>query len=154
MGLHIVGPWPAAWRQSRGASAPHMLFKELVAPAVATMLLAPFRRGTVACAALDNAGTAFTVNSLSSNCCWTTELLRAVADCCYKNRLGLLGGHAHRTHNDHCDKLSHALPPSLWRQALATAPVARHHRIEFHFAIADVVTGECFLATISVRKPR
>lgn len=153
MGLHFVGPWPASWRQSSGASSPHMLFKELVAPTLTTLLLAPFLRDKVACAALDNAGTAFTINKLSSGCVWSLVLLRALADSCHKHRLGLLGGHAHRARNQHTDALSHALPLPMWRQVLRTAVKRRSNRMEFHFAVADTATGQCFLATMSLQRP-
>ena len=153
MGLHIVGPWPDEWKQSRGPGVPHMLFKELVAPVITTMLLAPFLAGKIMCAALDNAGTAFTINKLSAGCPWSTTLLRSLVDCCHKHRLGLLAGHTHRTRNMHADALSHALPSNVWRQVERSAPEARHSRMEFPFAVADVATGKCFLATISVPKP-
>ena len=130
-----------------------MLFKELVASAITTMLLAPFLRDTVACAALDNADTAFTINKLSSGCGRTLMLLRALADSCHKHRLGLLGGHAHRARNQHTDALSHALPSFMWRQVLRTAVRSRPNRTEFHFVVADTATGKCFLATTSVQRP-
>ena len=62
MGLHIVGTWPWAWRQSVGMRKVSMLFKETVPPTLTTMLLAPMLHHQVLCAALDNAGAAFTLN--------------------------------------------------------------------------------------------
>ena len=62
MGLHIVGTWSRAWRQSVGSRKVGMLFKEAVPPALTTMLLAPSLHHQVLCAALDNAGAAFMIN--------------------------------------------------------------------------------------------
>ena len=40
MGYHLVGPWPDAWKQSSSSDAPHMLFKEIAAPIITTMVFA------------------------------------------------------------------------------------------------------------------
>ena len=154
MGFHFVGPWPDEWRQSSGSDVPHMLYKELVAPALTTRFLAPFLRGKVACCALDNAGTAFAINALSARCDRSLILLREMADSCNEYRLGVIGGHAHRDNNTHTDDLSHALPRHVWKQVIHTAAVTKRHRVEFHFAAVDVATGECWLATTSVQQRR
>ena len=110
MGLHIVGDWPEEWKQSVGDSSPSMLFKELVPPVIATLLLAPFCKGKVFAAATDNAGVAFVLNSMSCRCPLSLALLRPLADSLAKHHLGLIAGHAHHQHNSHADELSHALP--------------------------------------------
>ena len=110
MGMHVVGPWPQQWRQSEGSSAPHMLFKELEASVVAVSLVAPFVGGKVVGCALDNTGVTFTLNSLSSGCAMTLQLLRHLADSLSYSQLGLVAGHAHRHRNVHTDELSHSLP--------------------------------------------
>ena len=154
MGLHFVGPWPDAWRQSVGPGVPRVLYKELVAPVLTTVFLAPFLRGSVACCALDNAGTAFAVNSLSARCDRSSTLLQILADTTCDCQLGVIGGHAHRVHNAHTDDLSHALPRFMWQQVVRGAKLRKPHRIELHFAALDVASGECWLATTSLPKPR
>ena len=153
MGMHIVGTWPRSWRQSVATRKVSMLFKELVPPAVTTMLLAPMLDQQVLCAALDNAGTAFTINRLSCNCEMSLELLRPLTDSLSHGSFALLAGHAHREHNVHTDMLSHALPDDVWSQAISGAKVRRPHRLELHFAVLDVMTQECYLATVSFRDP-
>ena len=152
-GMHIVGPWPAEWRQSVGSDAPHMLFKEMVAPVVSACLLAPWMQGKVLACALDNAGVAFTLNSLSSGCSLTRELLRSLADTLCGAQLSLIGGHAHRERNTHTDALSHSLSADVWQRLIAGAATTQKRRLEFHFAVLDVRSGSCFLATWSCRKP-
>ena len=155
MGLHIVGTWPREWRQSVGERKVNMLFKELVPPSVTTMLLAPMLDRQVLCAAMDNAGAAFTLNRLSGTSCeMTLELLKPLADSLSRGNVVLLAGHAHRQHNVHTDMLSHALPDDMWSQALSTAKLSKPRRLEFHFAVIDVQTAECYLATMAVRDPR
>ena len=52
MGLHIVGPWPPGWEQSSVKKlSPSMLWKELVGPAIAILLLARWTPNTVFAAA-------------------------------------------------------------------------------------------------------
>ena len=154
MGLHIVGCWPRAWRQSCGTRKVGMLFKEVVPPALTTMLLAPLLQHQVLCAAMDNAGAAFSVNRLSSaNCDLTMELMKPLSDSLSHGRCALLAGHAHRQHNAHTDMLSHALPDRLWSQVVSQANEKRRHRMEFHFAVLDVETAECYLATMSIKDP-
>ena len=67
--------------------------------------------------------------------------------------LNLLAGHAHREFNAHTDMLSHALPDAVWSQVVSEAKVVRSHRLEFHFAVLDVETGDCYLATYGIRDP-
>lgn len=153
MGMHIVGMWPRAWRQSVGTRKVGMLFKEVVPPTLTAMLLAPLLRHQVLCSALDNAGAAFSINRLSAKCELTLELLKALADSLSHGQYVLLAGHAHRQHNAHTDILSHALPDFLWSQVVAGAKVSKPQRLEFHFAVIDVTTAECYLATISIRDP-
>ena len=99
MGMHIVGTWPQAWRQSGGTRKVGMLFKEVVPPALTTMLLAPMMKDQVLCAALDNAGAAFSVNRLSAtNCDLTTELMKPLSDSLSHGHFALIAGHAHREH--------------------------------------------------------
>ena len=153
LGLHIVGPWPDGWRLSDGASAPSMLVKEVLPPAVATILLARWIEGSVLASAADNAGTAFVLNSLSPSCPICLTLLRPVADAINTYHLGLIGGHARRGCNQHADDLSHALSASSWSQVRASQSVHKPHRLELPFAVMDVRTGECFTATISFARP-
>ena len=152
-GMHIVGAWPKQWKQSTGTSDPHMLYKELVAPVVSTLLLAPMLEKQVLCCALDNAGVAFTINKLSCGCERSLGLLRPFADVLARGRFAVVAGHAHRVHNSHTDKLSHSLCDQLWSQVASEAAVKRKHRAELHFAVLDVRTGECFVATMSFEDP-
>ena len=152
-GLHIVGAWPPHWRQSTGSDDPHMLYKELVPPAVTTLLLAPMLKRQVLCCALDNAGVAFTINKLSCGCERSLELLRPFADCIARGRFAVIAGHAHRVHNSHTDRMSHSLSAAMWSQVAQEAPVKKRHRAELHFAVLDVQTAECFVATISFADP-
>ena len=130
-----------------------MLFKEMVAPVVAVSLVAPFMQEKVVACALDNAGVAFTVNSLSSGCAMTTQLLRHLADSLSQHQLGLVGGHSHRHRNQHADDLSHSLPSMLWKQATKGASRRKPHRLELHFAPLDTSKGDCYLATMSFGRP-
>ena len=152
MGYHIVGPWPRGWKQSEGDTTKHMLLKELIGPAIAVILTAHLNRDKVHCAAVDNAGIAFSLNSLNCNCPQSRIVLRAMTDCLVRNRAGLVGGHAHRHLNAHTDALSHALSQSLWSQAIATAERVKDRRVELHFAILDIRRRECMLATISFER--
>ena len=56
-------------------------------------------------------------------------------------------------HNVHTDILSHALSDGLWSQVVSEAKIKRPHRLEFHFAVLDIETAECYLATMSIRDP-
>ena len=152
-GMHIVGAWPPHWKQSAKADDPHMLYKELVAPVVSTLLLAPMLEQQVLCCALDNAGVAFTINKLSCGCERSLGLLRPFADSLSRGRFAVIAGHAHRVHNSHTDKLSHSLCDEMWSQVAAEAAVKKTHRAELHFAVLDVRTGECFVATMSFADP-
>ena len=152
-GLHIVGAWPPHWRQSTGSDDPHMLYKELVPPVVTTLLLAPMLEQQVLCCALDNAGVAFTINKLSCGCERSLELLRPFADSLAHGRFAVIAGHAHRVHNAHTDKLSHSLCADVWSQVARSAYVKKRHRAELHFAVLDVKTSECLVATISFADP-
>ena len=149
MGFHFVGPWPDQWRQSDGHDSPSMLFKELVPPVVTSVLLAPLLRKQVLCCALDNAGAAFTLNSL---CCGCARSLQPLSDSLSCGNYGLLAGHAHRERNSHTDTLSHSLSTSVWSQVVSQAPIKKPHRMEFHFAALDVKTEECCLATWSCKR--
>lgn len=122
-GYHIVGYWPERWKQSKGPGVPNMLFKEMVPPVIATLLLASHFQGRVLCAGLDNAGAAFVINALSSGCKQTFQLLRPLADVLAANHVALLAGHAHRVHNKHTDALSHALNRWLWLQVEKSATI-------------------------------
>ena len=153
MGLHIVGPWPEAWRQSTGTRKVNMHFKELVPPTVAALLLGPMLDQQVLCAALHNAGAAFSINSLSCNCEMSRELLKPLSDSLSRGSHALLAGHAHREHNAHADALSHPLNDNMWSQVLKSAKVRQHHRMELQFVVFDVKTFECFMATTSFRDP-
>ena len=153
MGFHIVGPWPAGWKQSYGRDAPHMLFKELLAPVVGTLVLGSSAKGNVWCVALDNSGAAYVLNKLSSTCPRTLELLRVLTANLARNDSGMLAGHAHRERNVHCDILSHPLTSSMWSQIIAEAPVVKSHRDEIHFAVLDIRRKECWVATTSFARP-
>ena len=148
-GYHIVGHWPKHWKQSAGKNVPHMLYKELVPPSVAVLLLAKHMCRKVLCCALDNAGVAYVLNALPSGCLRSLQLLRPVADTLAANHVGLIAGHAHRAKNTHTDELSHALNDSLWSQVFASARVSRKGHDELHFAILDIRRQECMLATVS-----
>ena len=130
-----------------------MLFKELLAPVVATLLLGPHCKEKVFAAATDNAGTAFVMNSLSCSCPMSLELLRPLSSSLELNHLGLVGGHAHRCHNEHTDALSHALPDSVWSAVLAQAEVRKRARMEVHFIVHDLWEGGAFAATMSFAQP-
>ena len=154
LGMHIVGPWPEHWRQSSKSGVdPHMLYKELVPPVVTTLLLAPMLQDEVLCSALDNAGAAFSINRLSCSCERSLELLRPLADSLVRGRFAVIAGHAHRVHNQHTDALSHSLSRGLWSQIVDSARTVKRHRAEIHFAVLDVSTGECYLATMSFQDP-
>ena len=153
-GMHFVEPWPAHWKQSSGSGAdPHMLYKELVAPVVTTLLLAPMLKKEVLCCALDNAGVAFSINRLSCGCERSLELIRPLADTIFRGQFAVIAGHSHRVHNDHTDALSHSLDDALWSQVVRDARKKKPHRAELHFAVMDVVTGECLVATMSFVDP-
>ena len=130
-----------------------MLYLELLPPIVAVIVLARLFKKNVWCAALDNAGAAFVLNKLSCGCPFALELLRRLADSLAANRAGLLAGHAHRAKNSHSDDLSHVMTSSLWSQVLDGAPLARPHRDEVYFVIAELRTGECWAATIGFSRP-
>lgn len=149
MGFHIVGPWPDGWRQTFGPDAPHMLFKELLAPVMGTLVLGPSARNNVWCVALDNSGAAYVLNKLSCRCPRTLELLRVLTANLARNDSGLLAGHAHRERNVHCDILSHPLSSTLWSQIIAEAAIVKPHRDEIHFAVLDIRRRECWVATTS-----
>ena len=151
MGMHIVGTWPDEWKQSAGGSAPSMLFKELVPPVIATLLLAPFCKGKVFAAATDNAGVAFVLNSMSCRCPMSLALLRPLADSLAKHHLGLIAGHSYRQHNSHADELSHALPQQVWDDlsTQAAGRTRKRNRMEFHFVVHDMESKEAFAASMS-----
>ena len=153
MGYHIVGPWPDEWKQSTGTDSPHMLFKEIAAPIITTLLFGHCLREKVLCTALDNSGAAFVINSLSCGCPRTLELLRPFADSQAANHLCVIAGHAHRHLNTHSDDLSHSLNASLWSQVISDARVRHMDRTELHFAILDTERREAYFATISFRQP-
>ena len=150
MGMHIVGSWPKEWRQSAGASAPSMLFKELVPIVIAILLLAPFCTGKVIAAATDNAGVAFVLNSMSCRCPLSLALLRPLADACATYHLGLVAGHAYRHHNTHADKLSHALPQVLWDKIAEEGTVTKAGRMSFNFVVHDMLHTEAFTGSMSL----
>ena len=126
-----------------------MLYKELVGPVVAALLLAPHIRGKVLCGAFDNAGVAYDLNTLSAGCLQSLQLLRPLADSLAANRVGFLAGHAHRVNNKHTDVLSHSLNRHLWSQVVASAQESRSGRDQLHFVILDMHRKQCMLATIS-----
>lgn len=153
-GMHIVGPWPPHWRQSADSEVkPHMLYKELVPPVVTTLLLAPMLQAQVLCCALDNAGVAFSINRMSCGCERSLELMRPFADSVSRGQFSVIAGHAHRVHNSHTDALSHSLCDAVWTQVIKQARVRKTHRAELHFAVLDVKTRECYLATTSFTDP-
>ena len=125
-----------------------MLYKELVPPVVASLLLAPHMSGKVLCGAFDNAGVAYDLNTLTAGCLRSLRLLRPLADTLAANHVGLIAGHAHRVNNAHTDVLSHSLNDFLWSQVFESAPENRKGD-QLHFAILDMRRGECMLATIS-----
>ena len=140
-------------KRQQGTDAPHMLFKEIAAPIITTLIFGHCLRGKVLCTALDNSGAAFVINSLSCGCPRTLELLRPFADAQAANHLCVLAGHAHRHLNCHSDTLSHPLTEKIWSQVISSANVCRKDRMELHFAILDIKRQEAFLATISFAQP-
>ena len=151
-GIHVVGDWPAHWKQSAGVGAPSMLFKELVPIAITVLLLAARCEGKVMTVATDNAGVAFVLNSLSCRCARSLALLRPLADALAKHHLGLIAGHAHRVHNSHADELSHALTDKLWSDIRQQAASQKLGRMEFHFVVHDTITGDGFAGSMSFRQ--
>ena len=150
MGFHVVGCWPSEWRQSNGPGVPGMLFKELVPVVVMTMLLAPWvDKHTVFASALDNAGAAFVLNSLSCNCPWSMELLKTFVDSLVFHRVGIIADHAYRQFNTHADAMSHAVPSPLWLPLLQQRSVVKHRRMQIDFVVHDMQTGEMFAAAMS-----
>ena len=103
--------------------------------------------------ALDNAGTAFSINRTSCGCERSLELLRPLADTLLRGQFAVIAGHAHRVRNAHSDALSHSLCDALWSQVVQEANVKKPHRAELHFAVLDVASGECFVATMSFQDP-
>ena len=152
-GVHVVGNWPDEWKQSAGAGAPSMLFKELVPIVIMVLLLAARCKGKVFAAATDNAGVAFVLNSMSCRCPYSLALLRPLADTLAKHRLGLLAGHAHREYNAHADELSHALSANMWRDVCKQASCKKLARMEFQFVVHDTVTNDAFAASMSFQLP-
>ena len=152
MGFHIMGCWPPEWRASATDTDPHMLFKELLPPALTARLLAPFIGKSVLACALDNAGAAFSLNSLSCGCEMSLQILRWVADVLAKHSLGLLAGHAHREHNQHTDSLSHPLSPDVWARVMQQALIKKDKKLELHFVIVDRHSREAAFATIALRR--
>ena len=146
-GLHFAGPWPPEWRQSAGASSPHMLFKELLPPALVAMILAPFKEGEVLASVADNSGTAFSLNKLSCRCSQSLKVLRPLCDSLTANRVSLVADHIYRDFNEHTDALSHAVPYSLWHRFLPQVPNQRKTVIPF--AVLDTATGECYTAFVT-----
>ena len=154
LGLHIVGPWPPGWEQSSASGeSPSMLWKELVGPVVAMLLLARWVPHMVFASAGDNAGGAFVLNKLSSACPRVLELLRPLTDAMARYHLGMLGGHAHRECNEHADALSHALSASMWHDVAAQEWVHKSARLQLPFVVADTTSGEAYAATISFKRP-
>ena len=140
-------------RRVETVSAPNMLFKELLAPTVAALLIGPHCPDLVFASAADNAGTTFTLNSLSCICHFSLELLRPLSSSLEFHRFGLVEGHTHRCHNQHADDLSHILTSPLWRVVLAQTAVTKKARMEVHFLVHDLWGGGVFAATMSFERP-
>ena len=94
-----------------------------------------------------------TINKLSCGCERSLELLRPYADFLARGRFAVITGHAYRVHNSHTDKLSHSLSVDMWSQLAEDAKIKKRHRAELHFAVLDVKTAECLVATISFADP-
>ena len=135
---------------SRFTAVSSMLFKELVPIVVSILLLAPLCKGKVFAVALDNAGVAFVLNSMSCRCPLSLALLRPLADVLAKHHIGLVVGHTHRHHNTHADKLSHALPQAMWDSICAEAPSTNLTRLHFPFVVHDIQANEAFAASMSL----
>ena len=149
-GVRVVGNWPDEWKQSAGADAPSMLFKELVPSVITVLLLAARCENQVFAAATDNAGVAFVLNSLSCRCPRSMALLRPLADALARHHLGLIVGHAHRECNAHADELSHALTTAtMWNDVCEQALHRKPGRMEFQFIVHDTIKSECFAASMS-----
>ena len=125
-----------------------MLFKEVFPVVVSAVLLGPFLSNALFCSATDNAGSAFVINSLCCRSDATRPLLRLLADTCARHRFAVIAGHGRRHRNTHADELSHSLSVDLWRDVVAQVPAT--DQVLFHFAVADVRTGDCFVAAMSI----
>ena len=146
-GFHFAGPWPPEWRQSAGTSSPHMLFKELLPPALVSMILAPHKKGEVLACVADNSGTAFSLNKLTCRCSQSLKLLRPLCDSLTANRVSLVADHIYRDFNEHTDDLSHAVPFTLWHRFLPQ--VVNSRKTVIPFVVLDTVTGECYTAFVT-----
>ena len=141
-GFHFSGPWPAELLASS-----NMLFKEAFPVVLALMLLAPHKRGSLFGSALDNAGAAFSFNSM---CCRdedTLGLLRLAASTLVAHDCVLVSDWVRRGLNGHSDLLSRVSPTVNF-----PPPLQRTRDFDFPFVVRDVTSGEMRFA--SVRLPR
>lgn len=146
-GFHFAGPWPPEWRQSAGASSPHMLFKELLPPSLVAMILAPHKTNEVLASVGDNSGTAFSLNKMTCRCSQSLKVLRPLCDSLTAHRVSLVADHIYREFNEHTDALSHAVPFTLWHRMLPQ--VGNPRKTVIPFAVLDTVTGECYTAFVT-----
>ena len=146
LGLHFFGVWPEQLVSE--ASPEAILFKEVFPIAVVVLALAPHLREQMLCAAADNAGTAFTVNSLNSRDKRTRRLLQLIADCTTHNSCCVVAGHGRRHRNTHTDSMSHVLANNkYWAQAMAD--IGAHVPGVYHFAVCNAKTKACMLASVT-----
>ena len=130
------------------AAKTSMLYKEILPPALTAILLAPALPGRVLACALDNAGAAFALNSMTCGCQRTLHVMQPLADSLTRHGVGLVADHTHRERNAHADEMSHLFPVDVWSRLVPQAE-PRRAKTEIHFAIADLSTRECFTATMA-----
>ena len=145
LGLHFFGVWP---EQLVGDASPEaILFKEAFPICVVVLALAPQLREKMLCAAADNAGTAFCVNSLNSRDKNTRRLLQMIVDCTTRHSCCVIAGHGRRHRNAHTDAMSHVLANNkYWAQAMAD--VGAHLPGVYQFAVCSAHEGVCMLASL------
>ena len=145
LGLHFFGVWPE--QLVAEASPEAILFKEVFPICVVILALAPLLREQMLCAAADNAGTAFTINSLNSRDPRTRRLLQLIADCTTRHSCCVVAGHGRRHRNTHTDSMSHVLAnDEHWTQAMTG--IGKHMPGVYHFAVCSASRKTCMLASL------
>ena len=150
-GLHFVGRWPPYMRQLSGSSPECTLFMEALPIVVVHALLAPFLKEQLLCAAADNAGAAFSINSFNCRHPATRRLMQILVDGVSQHKSWVVAGHGRRHRNTHTDRMTHSIHDSLWDQVLPTVSKQLDRHI-FHFAIMSTRTHECLTAAITLTK--
>ena len=123
------------------------MFKELVPVVIALSLLSSVLPESVFGAAVDNTGAAFTLNKLTCRDSIARRLMQQLASTLDAAGHTVLAAHIRRVWNQHADKLSHTLPPSLWllieqqQNSRSAARDANYWR--FPFVVQCLRTGKC-----------